>query len=53
MYKSRDPSFEAVYDGNRELVVESDMVRPVINFPQSQQVKKKYRFQKKRHEQNN
>ena len=41
MSVSRNPSFEVVHSGGRELVAKSGLIRPAVDFPQSEQVKKR------------
>ena len=53
MFEGRDPSFEIVNEVNRAFVVESGPMRPIINFPQSEQAGRKFKFQQKWYEEFN
>ena len=46
MFEGRDPSFEIVYRVNRAFVFEIGPIRPLIDFPQSEQAGRKFKFQK-------
>ena len=51
--ESRNASPEVVHNAKRELEIKSGPVRPIVNFSQSEQAKKNYRFQKIWYEQHN
>ena len=53
MFEGRHPSREIVNEANRAFVVESGPVRPIIDFPQSEQAGRKFKFQKKWYEEFN
>ena len=42
----RDPAFEKVNDDNRAFLIQCGPIRPSIDFPQTDQGRKKYRFSK-------
>ena len=46
MFEGRDPSFEIVNEVNRAFVFEIGPIRPLIDFPQSEQAGRKFKFQK-------
>ena len=53
MFEGRDPSFEIVNEANRAFIVESGPIRPIINFTQSEQAGRKFKFQQKWYEEFN
>ena len=42
--RDRDPAFEKVNDDNRAFLIQCGPIRPLIDFPQTDQGRKKYRF---------
>ena len=44
--RDRDPAFEKINDDNRAFLIQCGPIRPSINFPQTDQGRKKYRFSK-------
>ena len=44
--RDRDPAFEKVNDDNRAFLIRCGPIRPSIDFPQTDQDRKKYRFSK-------
>ena len=53
MFEGRDPSCEIVNEANRAFVVESGPIRPIIDFPQSEQAGRRFKFPKKWYEEFN
>ena len=47
MFEGRDPACEVVNEANRAFIIESGPIQPVIDFPQSEQARRKFKFQKK------
>ena len=44
--RDRDPAFEKVNDNNRAFLIQRGPIWPLIDFPQTDQGRKKYRFSK-------
>ena len=44
--QDRDPAFEKVNDDNRAFLIQCGPIRPSIDFPKTDQGRKKYRFSK-------
>ena len=44
--RDRDPALEKVNDDNRAFLIQCGRIRPSIDFPQTDQGRKKYRFSK-------
>ena len=53
MFEGRDPSYDIVKEANRAFVVETGLIRPLIDFPQSEQARRKFKFKKKWYEEFN
>ena len=50
MFEGRDPSCEIVNEANRAFFFETGLKRPLIDFPQSEQARRKFKFKKKWYE---
>ncbi len=50
IFEGRDPSCEIVNEANRVFVVKAGPLRPIIDFPQSEQAGREFQFQKKWYE---
>ena len=53
MFEGRYPSYDIVKEANRAFVVETGLIRPLIDFPQLEQARRKFKFKKKWYEEFN
>lgn len=47
MLEGRDPLCAVVNEANRAFIIDSGPIQPVIDFPQPEQARRKFKFQKK------